>query len=227
MTIRASIRKDWNLIENLIDENSMVLDIGCGEGGLIKQLSENKNIQSRGIEINGDLVRKAISKGLNVTQGDAEYDLKNYSSGSFDCIILSQTLQAMYNPKNVLNELLRIGGKAIVSFPNFGHWKIRLQLMFKGTMPVTENLPFAWYDTPNIHFFTLKDFQQMCKDSNINIDRSIGLTTSGKQFEINKNTFFSNLFTSEAIFLLSKRIYEPIKIKSQQKKLTSSSVIIN
>ena len=142
-------------------------------------------------------------------------------------MILSQTLQAMYNPKLVLLELLRIGAKAIVSFPNFAHWKIRFKLLFKGKMPVTDELPYTWYDTPNIHFFTLRDFQEMCSSSNIYIERSIGLTSKGKQFEINHKSPIANLITSEAIFLLSKKTYNPVKIKPKQKILSSSIVIAN
>ena len=150
-------------------------------------------------------MRNAISKGLSVIQGNAETDLKQYSDQSFDYVVLSQTLQAMYNPKLVLHELLRIGAKAIVSFPNFGHWKVRLQLLFKGKMPITEELPYTWYETPNIHFFTLKDFQETCRNSNIYTEQSIGLTSRGKQFEIINNSPIANLITNEAIFLLSKK----------------------
>ena len=203
MNTTVSIRKDWDLIESLIDNHSSILDIGCGEGGLIQQLLNNIQADIRGMEVDGDLVREAISKGYSVVQGNAETDLKQYNDESFDYVILSQTLQAMYNPKIVLHELLRIGAKAIVSFPNFGHWKIRSQLMFRGKMPVTDGLPYTWYETPNIHFFTLKDFQIMCNNSNINIVRSIGLTSKGKQFEIDNNSFSANLITNEAIFLLS------------------------
>ena len=133
----------------------------------------------------------------------------------------------MYNPKIVLYELLRIGAKAIVSFPNFGHWNVRLQLLFRGKMPVTKDLPYTWYNTPNIHFFTLKDFQEMCKESKINIEKSIGLTNQNKQFEITNNSYFPNLIVNEAIFLLSKRTFEPIKIKSKQKIFTNPKIIIN
>ena len=223
----ASIRKDWNLIESLIDYNSKILDIGCGEGGLVLQLQKNKRADTRGLEIDGNLVRNAISQGISVVQGDAEKDLYQYFDQSFDYIILSQTLQAMYNPKKVLDELLRIGSKAIVSFPNFGHWRVRTQLLFKGRMPVTKELPYAWYDTPNIHFFTLKDFQEMCRMANIYIERSIGLTSKGKQFEITINNLTSNLITNEAIFLLSRKTYEPIKIKTKQKIFSSSPVTVN
>ena len=227
MNSPSSIRKDWKLIESLIDNNSTILDIGCGEGELIKQLKDNKFADIRGIEINGNLVRDAISKGLSVVQGNAENDLNQYSDSSYDYVILSQTLQAMYNPKIVLHELLRIGAKAIVSFPNFGHWKVRLQLLFKGKMPVTEGLPYAWYETPNIHFFTLKDFQEMCKISNINIEKSIGLTNKGRQFEINNYSLNANLITNEAIFLISKKTFEPIKIKSKENSLSRSAAIAN
>ena len=150
-----SIRKDWKLIESLIDQNSRILDIGCGQGSLIEKLEKNINAKTHGIELNPELVGKAISKGLNVIHGNAEKDLIQYSDNSFSYVILSQTLQAMFKPKDMLLELLRIGNKAIVSFPNFGHWKIRLQLLLTGKMPVTESLPYAWYDTPNIHFFTI------------------------------------------------------------------------
>ena len=227
MSLHYSIRKDWDLIESLIDNKSTILDIGCGEGDLIKQLQNNRHADIRGVEINGELVRSAISKGLSVVQGNAEKDLSQYCDQSFDYVILSQTLQAMYNPKQVLNELLRIGAKAIVSFPNFGHWRIRAQLLFKGKMPVTHELPYAWYDTPNIHFFTLKDFLEMCRMSNIFIERSIGLTSQGRQFEITSHTLTSNLITNEAIFLLSRKKYEPIKIKSKQKIFSGSTVIAN
>jgi len=222
-----SIRKDWELIQTLIENNRKVLDIGCGEGELINNLEKNKNSDARGIDFNGNLVRNALSQGLCVVQGDAEKDLNQYSDESFDYVILSQTLQAMYNPKKVLLEMLRIGGKVIVSFPNFGHWKIRAKLLLFGRMPITKDLPYSWYETPNIHFFTLKDFQEMCKESKINIEKSIGLTNQNKQFEITNNSYFPNLIVNEAIFLLSKRTFEPIKIKSKQKIFTNPKIIIN
>ena len=225
--MKNSIRKDWKLIESLIQEKSKVLDIGCGEGELIKQLNKNINADTRGIEIDPALARKAIGAGLNVVQGNAEDGLSQYSNQSFDYVILSQTLQAMNKPKDVLIDLLRIGSKAIVSFPNFGHWKIRFQLMLKGKMPITKDLPFSWYETPNIHFFTIKDFQQLCNDTNILIEKSIGLTSRGKQFNIYENTFGVNFYTSEAIFLLSYKNYTPIKITSKQKSFSKSSIIAN
>ena len=222
-----SIRKDWKLIESLIDSNSRVLDIGCGEGGLIAQLEKNIQAKTSGIELNSELARKAIAEGHNVVHGNAEKDLDQYSNQSFDYVILSQTLQAMVKPRNVLIELLRIGGKAIVSFPNFGHWRIRLQLLLSGKMPVTKGLPFAWYETPNIHFFTIKDFQDLCKKLNIIIEKSIALTSKGGQFEILSGISGANLFTNEAIFLLSYQNYEPIKLQSKQKSFVNNSAIVN
>ena len=222
-----SIRKDWKLIESLIRINSKVLDIGCGEGGLIQQLEKSINANTRGIELNSKLARKAITEGLSVIQGNAENDLNQYSNQSFDYVILSQTLQAMIKPREVLLELLRIGGKAIISFPNFGYWKIRMQLLLKGRMPITEGLPYAWYETPNIHFFTIKDFQQLCEELNIVIEKSIALTNKGRQFEITQNSFGANLFTNEAIFLLKYKNFEPIKLRSKQKTFIQNSAIIN
>ena len=173
----------------MIKDNSRILDIGCGEGDLIQQLEKNLTAKVHGIEKSGELALKGIAKGLNVTHGDAEKDLLQYSNHSFDYVILSQTLQAMIEPKKILKELLRIGSKAIVSFPNFGHWKIRLQLLFNGKMPITEGLPYSWYDTPNIHFFTLKDFQNLCSEMNIVIENSIGLTNTGNNFQLMAHCF--------------------------------------
>ena len=227
MNKETSIRKDWNLIESLITPNSRVLDIGCGEGGLITQLEKNIDAKTNGIEINPELVRKAIAKGHNVVQGNAELDLQQYSKQSYDYVILSQTLQAMLKPKDVLLELLRIGKKAIVSFPNFGHWKIRLQLLFTGKMPVTKGLPYQWYETPNIHFFTIKDFENLCKELNIIIESRIALNNQGVQLQSSPTFSGANLLTNEAIFLLSFKNFEPIKIQSNQKTFIKNSVIAN
>ncbi|MBT3902825.1 MAG: methionine biosynthesis protein MetW [Pelagibacteraceae bacterium] len=222
-----SIRKDWDLIESLISEKSRILDVGCGEGDLIQQFKENLKANVHGIEKSQDLAIKGIARGLNITHGDAEKDLFQYANQSFDYVILSQTLQAMMDPKKILIELLRVGSKAIVSFPNFGHWKIRLQLLLWGKMPITEGLPYSWYDTPNIHFFTLKDFENLCNEMNIVIEKSIGLTNKGKQFSINSSILPANIITHEAIFLLSYKNFEPIKIKSKNKLFVKNSAIIN
>ena len=222
-----SIRKDWDLIESLINKRSRVLDVGCGEGELIQQLEKNLQANVHGVEKDQEMALKGIAKGLNITHGDAEKDLFQYSNQSFDYVILSQTLQAMIEPKKILTELLRVGSKAIVSFPNFGHWKIRLQLLLLGKMPITEGLPYSWYDTPNIHFFTLKDFENLCRDMNIVIESSIGLTNKGKQFSLNNTLLPTNIITHEAIFLLSYKNFEPIKIKNTNKIFTKNSAIIN
>ena len=227
MNSKLSMRKDWTLIESLIDEKSKVLDIGCGDGGLISQLEKNIQARTSGIEVSAHLAQKAIAQGFNVVQGNAERDLNQYSNKSFDYVILSQTLQAMIHPKEILLELLRIGGKAIVSFPNFGHWTIRLQLLLLGKMPVTKGLPYAWYETPNIHFFTIKDFQNLCQKSNIIIEKGLALTGGGKQVEISSGLSSANLFTNEAIFLLSYKNFEPIKMKSKQKSFVGNSVIVS
>ena len=227
MNNEISIRKDWKLIESLIEKESRILDIGCGEGGLIAQLERNIQAKTNGIEVNPELARKAIANGFNIVQGNAEEDLLQYSNNSFDYVLLSQTLQAMIRPKDVLLELLRIGGKAIVSFPNFGHWKIRLQLLLTGKMPITKGLPYVWYETPNIHFFTIKDFQNLCKESNIIIEKGIALTSKGRQFEISPGFSGANLFTSEAIFLLSYQNFKPIKIQSKKKSFANNSALIN
>ena len=221
----SSIRKDWSLIETLIEEDRRILDIGCGDAKLMRQLENNIKATTHGIEINRDLALQAISNGFNVIHGNAENDLSQYSNNSFDYVILSQTLQAMMKPKEILSELLRIGSKAIVSFPNFGHWKIRLQLLVSGRMPVTDTLPYTWYETPNIHFFTIKDFLSLCSEMNIVVEKSIGLTSKGRQFNISESRMGVNLFTHEAIFLLSYKKFEPIKIKASRKVFSKNSAI--
>ena len=220
-----NVRADHNIISKIVKKNSRILDIGCADGKLLHLLEEKKNVSGQGIEINHDKVETCLKKGLSVIEGDANKEIINFPEESFDYVILSQTLQAMMRPKEILSELLRIGSKAIVSFPNFGHWKIRFQLLISGKMPVTESLPYAWYDTPNIHFFTIKDFLNLCNDMNIVVEKSIGLTSKGKQFDISESLTGVNFFTHEAIFLLSYKNFEPIKIKSTKKIFNKNSVI--
>ena len=199
----SSIRKDWSLIETLIEEDRRILDIGCGDAKLMRQLESNIKATTHGIEINRDLALQAISNGFNVIHGNAENDLSQYSNNSFDYVILSQTLQAMVKPKEILSELLRIGSKAIVSFPNFAHWRVRFHLGFKGRMPVSETLPFQWYETPNIHFCTIKDFNFLCKEMGIVVQRSMSLDNSGSAVRrIDLAPFLSNFFGEQAVFLL-------------------------
>ena len=184
------MKNEFQVIADLIEKDKKVLDVGCADGTLMKFLKDNKNINIRGLEISKEKVQECIAKGLTVIEGDAEKDLKQFPDSSFDFVILSQTLQAFLDPENVLNELLRIGKKAIVSIPNFGHWKVRLHLLLKGTMPVTENLPNEWYNTPNLHMCTIKDFENYCKQRNIKINL--------------KNLKFQNLFSELGIFILEK-----------------------
>ena len=145
------MKQEFKIISSLINENSKILDVGCGNGELMKYILENISKNIRGLEISKKNVQECIEKGLTVIEGNAELDLGQFPDKSFNYVILSQTLQAFLNPEKVLYELLRVGKKAIVTIPNFGHWKVRVDLLFKGTMPVTENLPNEWYNTPNLH----------------------------------------------------------------------------
>ncbi|MDH5189351.1 MAG: methionine biosynthesis protein MetW, partial [Rhodospirillaceae bacterium] len=161
---RKSIRIDLQLIADMIEANTRVLDAGCGNGTLLDYLWHFKQVDGRGIEISTDGVKACVSTGLSVIQGDVETDLKDYPDKSFDYVVLSQTLQAMRDPKEVLHQLTRIGKRAIVSFPNFGYWRYRLYILLKGRMPVSESIPYQWYDTPNIHFCTIRDFQMLAEE---------------------------------------------------------------
>ena len=184
------MKKEFNIIAKLITKDSKVLDVGCGDGELMKYIYENITNDIRGLELSKHNVQKCIEKGLTVIEGDAEKDLKQFPESSFDYVVLSQTLQAFLDPENVINELLRVGKKAIVTIPNFGYWKVRIHLLFQGTMPITENLPNEWYDTPNLHMCTIKDFVNYCKKKNIKINSS--------------NLSFQNLFSELGIFIIEK-----------------------
>ena len=196
------MKKEFYNIANLVTKNAKVLDVGCGNGELMKYITENISKDIRGIELSKSNVQKCVEKGLTVIEGDAEKDLKQFPDNSFDFVILSQTLQAFLDPENVLNELLRIGKKAIVSIPNFGHWKVRLHLLLKGTMPVTENLPNEWYNTPNLHMCTIQDFVNFCNKKNIKINRSLCLTNEKISEITNKNMFYKNMLSQLGIFLI-------------------------
>ena len=172
-------RGDHLLVAEMVERGSKVLDVGCGDGDLL-QLLETRGIDGRGIELSREGVNRCVAKGLAVVQGDADTDLVNYPDDAFDYVILSQTLQATRQPRVVLENLLRIGRRAIVSFPNFGFWKMRLQLLVGGHMPRTENLPVTWYDTPNIHFCTIKDFVQLCDEINVKMERAVALDMYGR-----------------------------------------------
>ena len=196
------MKKEFEVISKIIQSNKRVLDVGCGDGTLMEYLKIHQQNDVRGLEPQKKLVQKCISKGLSVIEGDAEKELIQFPKKSFDYVVLSQTLQAFLNPEEVLNQLLRIGKQTIVSIPNFGYWKVRLHLLFKGTMPVTKNLPNEWYNTPNLHMCTIKDFVNFCEEKNIKIDRSLCLTDE-KISEITKNNmFFKNIFSQLGIFLI-------------------------
>lgn len=196
------MKQEFKIISDLIEKNTRVLDVGCGDGILMEYLKYNKEIDIRGIEISKDNVQKCLSKGLTVIEGDAEKDLLQFPDSSFDFVILSQTLQAFLNPEIVIKELLRVGKKAIVTIPNFGFWKVRLHLLIKGTMPITKNLPDEWYNTPNLHMCTIKDFYNFCENRKIKLDKSLALHNE-KISSINKlNLNIKNLSAELGIFLI-------------------------
>ena len=197
------MKKEFKVIASLLPDNARVLDVGCGDGSLMDLLIKEKNIKARGLEINEENVKKCISKGLSVIEGNAETELHQFPDQSFDFVVLSQTLQAFYSPKNVLKDLLRIGKSVIVSIPNFGYWKVRTSLLVFGSMPVTKTLPDTWYNTPNLHLCTIKDLFKFCLEKNINIDKIVGINKN-KTSEIRKsNLELKNLFSELGIFLLS------------------------
>ena len=198
------MKQEFKIISDLIEKNTRVLDVGCGDGILMEYLKYNKEIDIRGIEISKDNVQKCLSKGLTVIEGDAEKDLLQFPDSSFDFVILSQTLQAFLNPEIVIKELLRVGKKAIVTIPNFGFWKVRLHLLIKGTMPITNSLPNDWYNTPNIHMCTIKDFFKFSKKINFKIYKSLALTNKNVSNINNSNLFLKNLFGELGIFLIEK-----------------------
>ena len=198
------MKPEYKIIADMVEKKTTVLDVGCDDGTLMEFLKLNKEVDIRGIEISKDKVQICISKGLTVIEGNAEVDLKQFPDDSFDYVILGQTLQAFINPEIVIKELLRVGKRAIVTIPNFGHWKVRLNLLTHGTMPVTKTLPNNWYNTPNIHMCTIKDFVKFSKIVNFKISRSLALKDK-KVSNINvSNLFLKNLFAELGIFQIEK-----------------------
>ena len=198
------MKLEFKIIADLLEENTRILDVGCDDGTLMEFLKKNKNVDIRGIEISKKKVQVCISKGLTVLEGNAEFDLKQFPENSFDYVILGQTLQAFVSPEIVIKELLRVGKKAIVTIPNFGHWRVRLNLLTKGTMPVTKTLPNDWYNTPNIHMCTIKDFVKFSKTINFKIYKSLALMNKNVSNINNSNLSFKNLFAELGIFLIEK-----------------------
>ena len=198
------MKKEFKVIADLLPNNTRVLDVGCGDGSLMNLLKEEKNIEVRGLELEKNNVQECIYKGLPVIQGNAETELYQFPNQSFDYVVLSQTLQAFYNPDKVLKELLRIGKSVIVSIPNFGYWKVRTSLLFFGKMPITKTLPNSWYNTPNLHMCTIKDLFNYCDKKNIKIQKVVGVNEDKISLIKNSNLEIKNFFSKLGIFLIGE-----------------------
>ena len=196
-------KKDFKIIADLIPAKSSVIDVGCNDGSLLEFLKEEKNIDGRGMEIDQQKVQLCLSKGISVIEGDADLDLYDYPDNLFDYSILTYTLQATKSPKNVLSELVRISSKAIISFPNFGHWKIASSLLLKRKMPISEKLSYSWHETPNLHFCTINDFIDLCDESGIRIEMQANLKTN-KLNKFNGKNLLNSYFNEVGLFLVSK-----------------------
>lgn len=202
--VQATARVDHLLIAEMVANGARVLDVGCGDGALLQLLIDTKGVDGRGVEIERERVNACVARGLSVIQGDADEDLADYPDDAFDYAILSLTIQATSHPKTVLENLLRIGRHAIVSFPNFGHWRVRKQLLLTGRMPQTENLPDPWYETPNAHLCTIKDFAALCEKVGASVVRSAAFNSSGRQLSSRAPLDMQNLFGEKAVFLLKR-----------------------
>jgi methionine biosynthesis protein MetW len=198
------LRPDLRLIADLVEPDTRVLDVGCSDGALLAFLAGTRGVDARGIELSQTGVHECVSRGLAVVQGDADTDLAIYPDGSFDYVILSQTVQAMRHPRQVLENMLRIGRFGIVSFTNYAHWRARWHLMLRGRMPMARCLPEPWYATSNIHPCTLEDFERLCADLGVEIRTRISLAGSGAPSRLARNQALSNLLSEQALFLLSR-----------------------
>tara|TARA_B110000444_G_C18793727_1_gene573761 strand:+ start:248 stop:841 length:594 start_codon:yes stop_codon:yes gene_type:complete len=196
------MKKEFKVIADLLPNNTRVLDVGCGDGSLMNFLVKEKNIEVRGLELEKQNVQECIYKGLPVIQGNAETELFQFPNQSFDYVVLSQTLQAFYNPDKVLKELLRIGKSVVVSIPNFGYWRVRTSLLFFGKMPMTKTLPNSWYNTPNLHMCTIKDLFNYCDVQNIKIQKVIGVNEDKISLIKKSNLEIKNFFSKLGIFLI-------------------------
>jgi len=197
-------RRDLEIIANMVDDGSRVLDIGCGNGALLDYLGRNKGVDGRGIELSQAGVNACVANGLSVIQGDADTDLEHYPDDTFDYVVLTRTLQATRNPREVVSHLVRIGRHAIVSFTNFGHWRVRLEMMFDGRMPVVGDEGASWYDTPNIHLCTIRDFSTLCDDLGLTVQRALSLSRSGASRKLKSAGAAANIRGEEAIFVLTR-----------------------
>jgi methionine biosynthesis protein MetW len=198
----AEIRVDLQIIADMVEPKTRALDVGCGDGALLDYLVQFKQVDARGMELSQAGVNACVANGLSVVQGDADTDLRDYPDSAFDYVILGQTLQATRDPREVLNQMLRVGKRAVVSFPNFAHWAVRLRLVFGGRMPETPTLPHKWYDTPNIHLCSIDDFRALCRDMGVIVERAIVLNSKSKP--IRMPLPLSNLFGEQAVFLLRR-----------------------
>lgn len=197
-------RRDLEIIADMIDEGSRVLDVGCGNGALLDYLGRNKGVDGRGIELSQAGVNACVAHGLSVIQGDADTDLEHYPDDAFDFVVLTRTLQATRNPRDVVSHLVRIGRHVIVSFTNFGHWRVRIEMMFGGRMPVVGEDGASWYDTPNIHLCTIGDFSTLCDDLGLRVQRALSLSHSGSARELKSAGAAANIRGEEAIFVLTR-----------------------
>ena len=205
MSALSSPRVDHLLIAEMVEPNSRVLDVGCGDGALLHLLTETKSVDGRGVEISREGVNASVARGLSVIQGDADSDLMDYPDQAFDYAILSLTIQATRYPKTVLENLLRIGQHAIVSFPNFGHWRIRRDLLLTGRMPMTTNLPEPWYSTPDAHLCTIADFVNLCRDVDASVEQAVAFNSVGRRLPIGATLSMQNLLGEKAVFRLKKK----------------------
>ena len=201
---RERLRRDLRVIADMIEPSARVLDIGCGDGALLAYLAAEKGVDARGVELSQSGVNACVTQGLSVIQGDADRDLDAYPTGAFDVVVLSQTLQATRQPRLVLETLVRIGKRAIVSFPNFGYWRVRLSLAARGRMPVTPLLDHQWYDSPNIHLCTISDFVALCSEIAIRIEKSVTLDRYGRPFALDPRGPLANLLAEQGVFVLSR-----------------------
>lgn len=202
---QKKLRFDLEIIASLIKPNSKVLDIGCGDGELLHLLKSTKNVDTRGLEISRIAVSKAVAKGISVIQGDAGKDLSQYPENNFDYAILSQTIQAMQDPKEIMKQMLRVARYAIISLPNFAYFKNRFYLLLKGEMPVRKTIPYQWYDTPNIHFCSINDFENLCHKMGFHFENKFHLTQNGKIMKSFSNKLFANFFAEFGIFVITKK----------------------
>lgn len=200
--MNAAIRVDLQIIADIVESGTRALDVGCGDGSLLAYLMNQKRVDARGMELSQAGVNACVAGGLSVVQGDADTDLRDYPDSAFDYVILSQTLQATREPRAVLRQMLRVGKRAIVSFPNFAHWQVRLRLVFGGRMPETASLPYKWYDTPNIHLCSIDDFRALCTDMGVRIERAVVLNSKSRPLHMPR--LLANVFGEQAVFVLRR-----------------------